>query len=134
MGCSDNVVRAGLTPKHVAIEELRPLLRRDSAHPTLLEPISISDGEESWPSPRPEFQLSRLRVDGESVAARVDAPEILLCVSGKVEVCGGDQSVTLGSGEAVFAAANARELTFVGQGVVIRATTGQAARRAGHVA
>jgi mannose-6-phosphate isomerase len=134
MGCSDNVVRAGLTPKHVAIEELRPLLRRDSAHPTLLEPISISDDEESWPSPRPEFQLSRLRVDGECVAARVDAPEILLCVSGKVEVCGGDQSVTLGSGEAVFAAANARELTFVGQGVVIRATTGQAARRAGHVA
>jgi mannose-6-phosphate isomerase len=129
LGGSDNVVRAGLTPKHVAIDELRPLLRRDSAPPALLEPISISDGEEAWSSPRPEFQLSRLRVDGERVVVRADAPEILLCVSGKVEVCGGDQSITLGSGEAVFVDANATELTFVGQGVIIRATTGQ---QAGH--
>jgi mannose-6-phosphate isomerase len=134
LGGSDNVVRAGLTPKHVAIDELRPLLRRDSAPPAMLEPRAISDDEERWSPPRPEFQLSRLRVDGERVVARADAPEILLCVSGKAEVCGGDQSVTLASGEAAFVEANARELTFVGQGVIVRATTGQRAAQAGHAA
>jgi mannose-6-phosphate isomerase len=134
LGASDNVVRAGLTPKHVAVNELRPLLRRDSARPALTAPVAVSDDEQSWPSPRPEFQLSRLRVDGERVIARADAPEILLCVSRKVEVCGGEHSITLGSGEAAFVEANTRELTFVGQGVIIRATTGQPVPQAGHVA
>lgn len=131
LGCSDNVVRAGLTPKHVAIEELRPLLRVEAAPPTLLEATSISDDEQRWLPPRREFQVSRLRVDGQAVASSAGAPEILLCVDGKVEVCGGDQAVSFGSGEAIFAAANERELTFVGQGVIIRATTGRLAAAAG---
>ena len=124
LGCSDNVVRAGLTPKHVAIDQLRPLLRLDSAPPALLETFSISDDEECWRPPRPEFQLSRLRVDGQHVARRTETPEILLCVGGKVEVSSGDESVSFGSGEAVFVTATARELAFVGQGVIMRATTG----------
>jgi len=58
------------------------------------------------------------------VAARRGEPEILLCVSGKVEVCGGDQSVNLSSGDACFVGASTPELTFVGQGVTVRATPG----------
>lgn len=130
LGCSDNVVRAGLTPKHVAIDQLRPLLRLDSAPPALLETFSISDDEECWRPPRPEFQLSRLRVDGQRVARRTETPEILLCVGGKVEVSSGDESVSFGSGEAVFVTATARELAFVGQGVIMRATTGVLSTRA----
>jgi mannose-6-phosphate isomerase len=124
LGCSDNVVRAGLTAKHIAVEELRSLLTRTATPPVLLEPHATSDGEERWQVPRPEFQLARLRVDGKSVAARRGEPELLLCVSGKVEVCGGDQSVGLRSGESCFVDASTPELTFVGQGVTVRATPG----------
>jgi mannose-6-phosphate isomerase len=134
LGCSDNVVRAGLTSKHVATEELRPLLRVDSAPPALLETTSIGDDEERWLPPRPEFQLGRLRVDGQRVAERPYGPEILLCVDGEVEVCGANQSITLASGEAAFVSATERELTIVGQGVIIRATTGELSTTAGFAA
>ena len=134
LGCSDNVVRAGLTPKHVATAELRPLLRLDSARPAFLETTPISDDEEGWRPQRPEFQLARLRVDGQHVAERAETPEILLCVGGKVEVCGDDNSVSFGSGEAIFVSAGERELTFVGQGVIIRATTGDLPTRRGFAA
>lgn len=134
LSCSDNVVRAGLTAKHVAIDELRPLLRREPAPPAVLETIFASDDEERWLPPRPEFQLSRLRVDGQLVAGRAERPEILLCVGGKVEVCGGDQPIRFRSGEAIFVTASERELTFVGHGVIIRATTGVLPAQAGFAA
>jgi mannose-6-phosphate isomerase len=38
LGGSDNVVRAGLTPKHVAIDELRRMLSIGAASPAVVEP------------------------------------------------------------------------------------------------
>lgn len=134
LSCSDNVVRAGLTPKHVAIDELRPLLRLEPAPPAILATTLASDDEERWFPPRPEFQLSRLQVDGQLAAGRVVTPQILLCVGGKVEVCGAEEPVAFGSGEAIFVTANEPELTFVGHGVIVRATTGSSLALAGSAA
>ncbi len=134
LGCSDNVTRAGLTQKHVAIEELRPLLTLQSARAAMLSASSISDDEQRWAPPRPEFQLSRLRADGERVVVRAEVPEIVLCVGGKVEIRAAGKPVGLRSGEAIFVTADERELTFVGQGVIIRATTGDATTRPGFAA
>jgi mannose-6-phosphate isomerase len=128
LGGSDNVVRAGLTPKHVAVNELRRMLSLGAVKPAVVEPTSEADGEERWRTPRPEFALSRLRVAGSAQQLTPRGAQILFCVEGKVDVstggADGEATVPLSSGESAFVAANAEPATIVGQGVILRATTG----------
>lgn len=89
MAASDNVIRAGLTPKHIDEESLLQVIQRESAEPRLL---SMASG--SLPACASEFQVSVVTagdvVDGSG-------PHIALAVSG-AELNG----ATLSRGEAVF--------------------------------
>ena len=123
LGSSDNVVRGGLTPKHVAIAELRRALAVEATSPQVIEPFADADGVERWNTSRSEFALARLRVDGERRDAS-PGPAIVLCLEGKVEVNAADATVMLNGGESAFVTANAPAVTFVGEGVLIRATAG----------
>ncbi len=108
MAASDNVVRGGLTGKHVDLPELLNVLDTTSAPPTVVAPVAISDGEFDYPTPTPQFRLSRVQVaPGGSVRlARDDGPQLLLCVLGAVRVDG----VQLGAGQAAYVAAGAGDL------------------------
>src|SRR6185437_10329499 len=130
LGGSDNVVRAGLTPKHVAIDELRRMLSIGAASPAVVEPKSEADGEQRWCAPRPEFALSRIRVEGQSQELAPRGPQILFCIEGKVDIStDSDATVTISSGESAFVAANAGRVAIACQGVILRATTGLAFAR-----
>ncbi|ANZ37873.1 mannose-6-phosphate isomerase, class I [Lentzea guizhouensis] len=78
---SDNVLRCGLTPKHVDVPELLRVL--DFA----CGDMPVSTGEEIHPgvrvyrTPAPEFELSRLDVTGE-VRINHDGPQIMICTDG----------------------------------------------------
>lgn len=124
LGGSDNVIRAGLTPKHVDVDELRAVLAVRPLRPSLIEALPQVDGEERWPAPRPEFALARLRLDGERRVLASRGPSILLCLEGKVDLGNADATLTLAGGESAFAAANAGAVTVVGTGVLLCATTG----------
>jgi mannose-6-phosphate isomerase len=124
LGGSDNVVRGGLTRKHVALDELRRLLAVEATRPRIIDPVRQADGEERWPTPRPEFALSRLRLDGASRVCIVCGPEILLCLEGQVEVRAVAASLVLAVGESAFVTADTGPTTLVGRGVILRATPG----------
>ncbi|MFF6779225.1 mannose-6-phosphate isomerase, class I [Streptomyces sp. NPDC012637] len=119
MANSDNVLRCGLTPKHVDVPELLRVVRFEPADPGVLRPEASPSGEEVYDTPIDEFRLSRfVRAEG---AAPTDltapTPQILLAVAGRPKA----GEVTLAPGESVFVPAGEKtELS--GAGTVFRAT------------
>ncbi|WKD34393.1 mannose-6-phosphate isomerase, class I [Streptomyces xanthophaeus] len=114
---SDNVLRAGLTPKHVDVPELLKIARFEPGDPNLLRPEG--DGEEVYETPIDEFRLSRflLAPGGASRVLPHDTPQILLCTAGSPRA--GELALT--PGESVFVPAGEKvELT--GSGTIFRAT------------
>ena len=71
MANSDNVLRGGLTPKHVDVPELLRVLDFTPASEDLIRPKITKDGFESvYDTPAPEFAVSELRIDGEHARSR----------------------------------------------------------------
>lgn len=113
---SDNVVRCGLTSKHVDVPELLTIVDFRSTEPAVLRPVPVpgSDGEELYPTPIDEFRLSRYTLGGTAAEARRvpgDVPQILLCTEGTAVITDTDgSSFTLGRGESAFVSAGATGL------------------------
>ncbi len=97
MANSDNVLRGGLTPKHVDVPELmKTLLFREQALEILL-PEAMGKTEKVYRTPSTEFTLSVISVrDGirHHSGAR-DSIEILLCVEGAAVLRQSDQAPPL---------------------------------------
>lgn len=109
MASSDNVLRGGLTPKHVDV-------------PELLRVLDFTDGpvrvwRDDYAAPVDDFRLSRLQVDGEVTLP--PAAQILLVISGSVTLAG----ETFKQGESVFVGAD-EHLTLSGHATVFRAAPG----------
>ncbi len=103
MGGSDNVLRGGLTPKHVDVPELLDTLDRSTGPVPVVRPRAVSDHEAVWDTPSPAFMLSRVTVsDGATVTLTGRGPEILLCTTGEVQVRGQEQALTLRAGDSAF--------------------------------
>lgn len=119
MANSDNVLRCGLTPKHVDVPELLRVVRFEAADPGVLRPEASPDGEEVYETPIDEFRLSRYVLPEGAATHDLTrpTPQILLCTAGSVRV-GADE---LSPGQSVFVPAG--EKTEVsGTGTVFRAT------------
>ncbi|MFJ1732082.1 mannose-6-phosphate isomerase, class I [Streptomyces sp. NPDC088254] len=119
MANSDNVLRCGLTPKHVDVPELLRIVRFEPGDPGVLRPEAAPDGEEFYDTPVDEFRLSR-HVLPEGAAARaltLPTPQILLCTAGAVDV--GEHRLT--PGHSVFVPAD-EKVEVSGVGTLFRAT------------
>ena len=132
MASSDNVLRGGLTPKHVDVDELLRVVRFEAERPDVLRgrDVGAQDARElCWDTPAREFALSRVDVDGP---ARRDTrgPEILCCVRGRVTVRGdGDaDDLALAPGEVAFVAGSTAAYLLGGAGRVFRAQVGAQSR------
>lgn len=119
MANSDNVLRCGLTPKHVDVPELLRVVRFEAGDPGVLRPEATPDGEEVYETPIDEFRLSRyvLAEGGTAHDLTRDTPQILLCTAGSVRAGGHE----LGPGQSVFVPAG-DEAEISGAGTVFRAT------------
>ncbi|MFM9698091.1 mannose-6-phosphate isomerase, class I [Streptomyces europaeiscabiei] len=119
MANSDNVLRCGLTPKHVDVPELLRIVRFEATDPGVLRPEASPDGEEVYETPIDEFRLSRFVLP--EVTAPHDltraTPQILLCTAGSVRA--GEH--TLAPGESVFVPAD-EKAEVSGPGTLFRAT------------
>jgi mannose-6-phosphate isomerase class I len=105
MASSDNVLRGGLTPKHVDAAELQRILTFRAATPRALKPNDAGVYETS----AAEFELSIVDVTQGSAwrpPLGSSGPEILLAVEGAGVVAAPDGEVTLGRGEAVLVPAS----------------------------
>jgi mannose-6-phosphate isomerase len=88
MANSDNVVRAGLTPKLKDVETLCEILTYECGMPEILTPSDAPNGTTIYPSPVAEFSLQR-RTMNESDSLRRAARrslEILVVIEGSISI------------------------------------------------
>jgi mannose-6-phosphate isomerase len=81
MGASDNVVRGGLTPKHVDVDELLRVLRFEPLVEPVVRPHEATPGCWAYPIPVTPFTVRRLEVD-DTVTHTATGREVLLCTTG----------------------------------------------------
>ncbi|MFD2082061.1 mannose-6-phosphate isomerase [Actinopolymorpha cephalotaxi] len=118
---SDNVLRGGLTGKHIDLPELLRIL---DFTPRPAE-VLTADAEGRYATPADEFRLSRHVVaGGTEVTLDPAGPQILLCVEGTVAARGEAGKVDLTPGRSAWAGAGEGPVTLAGDGVVFRATAG----------
>lgn len=89
MACSDNVLRGGLTPKHVDVDELQRVLRFEETAVEILQPTATGDGEAHYEAPAEEFALSVLEPGDEGMELRPGSVELLLCLAGDARILTG---------------------------------------------
>ena len=119
MASSDNVLRGGLTAKHVDVPELVKVLNFNSiANP------SIGSNNGLFEVPNDEFSLQMVTVAGKTTITSA-GPRVILCTGGEVTVHVGDEVQTLTPTQAVWvAAAEANDIGFDGQGQAFIASVG----------
>ncbi len=117
MANSDNVLRGGLTPKHVDVPELLKVLDFRAGPVSIVHPVQ--DGEEEvYVTAASEFRLSRFTLERRSAQPTRRGVEILVCTEGRITV----GSIALRSGESVLVSAHEGLYAISGQGVVYRVT------------
>jgi len=123
MANSDNVLRAGLTAKHIDVPELLATVDYVAAPPIRIAPEHVSDVTRTFYAPVDDFELSvtELRAWNETHVLTGRGPRILLALSGAVEVATDEQRITLNRGEAVFVRADEGKLLVTGVGELIQA-------------
>ncbi|HWR84596.1 MAG TPA: mannose-6-phosphate isomerase, class I, partial [Rhodoglobus sp.] len=121
MASSDNVLRGGLTPKHVDVPELLDVLDFRPLPVPYLEPERPQPGVRVFRPDVPDFALV---VAEGSADVPLTGPAIALCVEGGFAIAGEAGATTLDRGEAVFVSADEAELAIEGGGLLFVATTG----------
>ena len=99
MASSDNVLRGGLTTKHIDVKELLKHTRCEPTIPDILK--GKQKGKELvYKTPAPDFELSSFTLkEGESANFKSFTTEILLLVKGIVNVEDGKSSIELKIGQ-----------------------------------
>ncbi|NYI06161.1 mannose-6-phosphate isomerase, class I [Allostreptomyces psammosilenae] len=133
MANSDNVLRCGLTPKHVDVPELLRIVRFASGEAEVLRPEPHGD-EQVYPAPIDEFRLSRLvldqaAADGSPVELPTGTPQIVLCTEGRILLTPLDgaadgAALELTAGRSAYLAATDGPVRLTGSGTLFRATVG----------
>jgi mannose-6-phosphate isomerase len=87
MANSDNVLRGGLTPKHVDVPELLKHIRFEATHPHIIRENNTPGHIVVYKTPAPDFELSKISLQaGERVTIQSHSVEIFLVLEGKVQV------------------------------------------------
>lgn len=126
MAASDNVLRGGLTPKHVDAAELVHVLDDATGVPPVVRPVDLGQGVRRYDVPVVDFSLLAVTPGGESASIPVSGPAIALATSGSVAVSGAATaaSLTLVPGEAVLVTPDEKSVTVSGQGELFLAVPG----------
>jgi mannose-6-phosphate isomerase len=127
MSNSDNVLRGGLTSKHLDAKELINILKFEWPPVKILSPIPINNIEAQYPGSVPEFALSVIKTGPDqiySASNRTPGPEILLCIEGHALIDCSDvsESLSISKGESVLVTAGVPAYDLIGKGVIYKAS------------
>jgi mannose-6-phosphate isomerase len=105
MANSDNVLRGGLTPKHVDATGLLDTLAFTSSTPELIEGRTVSETERVYDAPVGEFLLSRIRPSAGKPHAETSehGADCLVVLEGAARAVSLDGTLTLPRGSALLA-------------------------------
>jgi mannose-6-phosphate isomerase len=89
MANSDNVLRGGLTPKHIDIEELLQHIQFEPTYPSILKGDLINSNELQFPCPVPDFGLTKIALSpDETCTNETNSLELFLVLQGDVQLEG----------------------------------------------
>ncbi|MFP3029159.1 MAG: mannose-6-phosphate isomerase [Arsenophonus sp.] len=121
MANSDNVLRAGLTNKHVDIGELLNNVDyiSKSCNSLLLQP-NIRNNEFCYPIPIDDFAFSLYLVINQLTTISNSSATILFCIEGNISVTSENQTIDILSGESIFISAAEKQIFLNGKGKLAR--------------
>jgi mannose-6-phosphate isomerase len=122
---SDNVIRAGLTGKHLDVPELMRLLDPAVSVP-VLSGCALADGITWFDTPAPEFRLYQVDLAGNTLTLPGEGPRIVLCTTGSAVLRSEPgQAVEIGRGESCFSPDADGAVRCTGQAHLFVASPGQ---------
>ena len=125
MANSDNVLRGGLTPKHIDVQELLAVLNFIDGDLKILSPKNLTSGEAIYNTEAEEFILSVIRVSKEAPfsSLRDRSVEMMICTEGEVSVTdlsAGDITL-LTKGTSILVPAAVEQYRIEGDGILYKA-------------
>ncbi len=121
MANSDNVLRAGLTPKYIDIPELVANVKfvAKPAAELLTQP-SQHGAELDFPIPVDDFAFSLHDLSEATATIAQESAAIVFCVEGEARLSKGDEQLTLAPGESAFLSASDSPVAIQGHGRLAR--------------
>ncbi len=122
MASSDNVLRGGLTPKHIDVDELLSILDLEPGPPPLV--LARTDGTvRRYDTPAAEFALSLVDLGTVPAVVPADRPRVVLALEGETVLRTAEDELLLRRGAAAWVPAADGELVLTGVGQAAVATT-----------
>jgi mannose-6-phosphate isomerase len=121
MANSDNVLRAGLTPKHIDVPELMANVKFTARAQESLLTTPVQHGDTlDFPVPVDDFAFSVHQLSSTPVTLSQQSAAILFCIEGEAQLSQESQQLTLSAGESCFVAASEASIRVSGQGRLAR--------------
>lgn len=120
MAASDNVIRGGLTSKHIDKAELRNITDFSELAEPKVSPKKLAEGLVEYSVAASEFRVYRAQITGTNMLADIDLPAaaVIVCVSGEIAVGTSlEEREVLKKGEVVFVS-EAKKFSLSGSGDV----------------
>jgi mannose-6-phosphate isomerase len=126
MAASDNVLRGGLTTKHIDVAELEKVLDFTPGEIPLVQTKELTAGLVEYPCDTDDFMLYRAEPSGERLMADLNLPgeAIILCTAGEIAISTSrEERLVLRRSEAAYLSSDAKFFTISGSGTAFLATT-----------
>lgn len=107
MANSDNVLRGGLTPKHVDVPGLMRIVSFDSGPPVIMDGLHTSASECVYQTSSDEFQLSSINLESgtQYLGNAAHGPDTIIVLSGSATLAANDYSTALTRGTIILVSA-----------------------------
>jgi len=123
MADSDNVIRGGLTPKHVDVQELLNIVKFKQLKTGIILPEK-NRNESIYGTPAGEFVLSAINVtNGETYTGpEKRSVEIILCIEGRAVIAGSENDkLNIAKGKSVIIPASVKKYSISGKATLYKA-------------
>lgn len=102
MANSDNVLRGGLTPKHIDVPELLKHTLFDGVKPNIMKGNHLGLYEKNYPCPVPDFGINRIELNsGDKYGSVSSSLEIIIGIEGGCIISNAAQNLVIKKGESI---------------------------------
>ena len=126
MSNSDNVLRGGLSVRHIDIPEFVKILQYNESSVDPITPIEVEKGTDVYMTPTSDFCLSRIRLKKglHYVSSQRRAVEILICIDGAAVLHYGDlpDEIVIHKGDSFLVPADVPAYELEGEGMLFKAS------------